>query len=566
MRGRTGIAITALILVVPLFGAPACDSGGDTSTCGIAGSHSHPGADGLCYCDEGYDWADPDDPGNNSCGLVDGGDADVVSEPDSPGACVPDCADRECGDDGCGGLCGSCPAGQQCVGGGACVPDACQPRCAGRQCGDDGCGGSCGACSGGALCDAAGACVTSQFGSVRGSLQFEARVASQNADGQIALDQVQTFPATGALAVAFDGAQQTIGQGYVDDTGAFNLPLSGPLDANSMVVFAALATTSDNQGALLAVVQPQAGGEPTLGNSLDVWTWNAAIPANGVVGDLVITEAQGSGALFVYLFTLSAMGQVLVDVLNGAEADLRSLAVLWSPGVAWSCGACYASSAWQTLNGLNQQLEQSIFIGGEADGSSVWGWPVILHEFGHYTARNYSKDDSPGGPHSVGQPVVPPFAWSEGWASFFAVSTMSRWIGEPVSTFWDIQQGASFWIDYHAAKYSNDSGIVPPDPQLGMDQLLDENWVGTMLWDLWDGADVPDVEGADNDGTALGTVSVLKAFGALGGASSDRGAPGVDFVDFVDRAICQQPALGQSIANTVVSYEGFPYDGNAPCN
>ena len=37
------------------------------------------------------------------------------------------------------------------------LPPSCLPNCAGKQCGDDGCGGSCGTCSGGSAC-ANGAC------------------------------------------------------------------------------------------------------------------------------------------------------------------------------------------------------------------------------------------------------------------------------------------------------------------------------------------------------------------------------------------------------------------------
>jgi len=73
------------------------------------------------------------------------------------GACTPACGGRACGDDGCGGSCGSCGAGETCTAG-ACVA-ACTPDCAGRACGDDGCGGSCGVCASGRMCDAAGACV-----------------------------------------------------------------------------------------------------------------------------------------------------------------------------------------------------------------------------------------------------------------------------------------------------------------------------------------------------------------------------------------------------------------------
>lgn len=73
--------------------------------------------------------------------------------PEDGGACS--CAGRECGDDGCGGSCGTCPSGMTCNAG---VCEGCEPACAGRECGDDGCGGLCGTCPTGMLCSS-GACV-----------------------------------------------------------------------------------------------------------------------------------------------------------------------------------------------------------------------------------------------------------------------------------------------------------------------------------------------------------------------------------------------------------------------
>ena len=115
--------------------------------------------------------------------------------------CTPSCAGRACGDDGCGGSCGTCASDRTCSAagscacsggrtdcGGSCVDTAtdaahcggcgvacgggqrceggscvssCTPSCAGRVCGDDGCGGSCGSCAAGQTCSAAGACVSS---------------------------------------------------------------------------------------------------------------------------------------------------------------------------------------------------------------------------------------------------------------------------------------------------------------------------------------------------------------------------------------------------------------------
>ena len=70
-------------------------------------------------------------------GLLDPG----VVQPDTQteSVCVPACAGKSCGSDGCGGSCGKCTAPQTCIAG-QCV---CIPDCSGKECGDDGCGGDC---------------------------------------------------------------------------------------------------------------------------------------------------------------------------------------------------------------------------------------------------------------------------------------------------------------------------------------------------------------------------------------------------------------------------------------
>ena len=57
--------------------------------------------------------------------------------------CLPNCDGKQCGDDGCGGVCGECSGQDACIEA-HCV---CQPACEGKACGDDGCGGSCGECT-----------------------------------------------------------------------------------------------------------------------------------------------------------------------------------------------------------------------------------------------------------------------------------------------------------------------------------------------------------------------------------------------------------------------------------
>jgi hypothetical protein len=72
--------------------------------------------------------------------------------------CTPKCGEAECGDDGCGGTCGKCPAAAPVCVQGFCQV-SCSPDCEGAACGDDGCGGSCGTCADGATC-VEGACQT----------------------------------------------------------------------------------------------------------------------------------------------------------------------------------------------------------------------------------------------------------------------------------------------------------------------------------------------------------------------------------------------------------------------
>jgi hypothetical protein len=93
-----------------------------------------------------------------ACGSsAPGGDAQLPG----PG-CAPACSGRACGDDGCGGSCGTCAGGARCDGAFQCVPaqTACVPSCGGKACGDDGCGGSCGTCAVGTTCSSGGTCAS----------------------------------------------------------------------------------------------------------------------------------------------------------------------------------------------------------------------------------------------------------------------------------------------------------------------------------------------------------------------------------------------------------------------
>lgn len=496
----------------------------------------------------------------SGCPLLDDSvwDFDAVSDEE----CTPDCDGRECGSDGCGGSCGKCGTDQRCNSSGTCVADVgCEADCSGKECGGDGCGGSCGTCSDG-VCTSDGQCTQSE-GVLTGTLSFDVLWPRLDDSGKLYLDQTATFPGAGMMGFLYDANSEVLASVEVagDGSFAFPLPYASPKGDEQVVFSTMWAPDANGERVVLAVLKPDTSAYLDSNDS-PPWAWSVEVGTSNNLGDLTISVDQGSGAMFVYLFMRSAMEAILYDVAAGDDSQLASLAVLWRPDLTWDCGSCYGSTIGQTVSG-SIEMDQSIFIGGNSEYSSAWGYPVILHEFGHYTAHNYSRDDSPGGYHD-GSPVVPPFAWSEGWASFSSVANVSRWYGAPYPLFWDKQAGFTFWIDYSDASVYAIQPIQFPDSGSGMKQDLAEDVVASMLWNVWDGGDVDEYPGSE-DGVGIGTSAVLEAISSSRFIYGDRGYSGADFVDFLDAVVCRDSSVGSAVTSAVGNY-GFPYDNNPSCD
>jgi hypothetical protein len=119
-------------------------------------------------------------------------------------------------------------------------------------------------------------------------------------------------------------------------------------------------------------------------------------------------------------------------------------------------------------------------VGDRSTDSDEFDDSVILHEYAHMLAARFSRDDSPGGLHTIGDVLDPRLAWSEGWANFFssavrgtAIYIDSKGPGQPVTRY-DIEEDS------------------PANDQPG---LYSEASVHGLLWDLLD-------ENQDNADTA----------------------------------------------------------------
>ncbi|MBR57575.1 MAG: hypothetical protein CMH54_05895 [Myxococcales bacterium] len=130
-----------------------CDNGNNNLECSWDGGDCCPSTNESCATAFAFPCIclDPDACENNPANCTSG--------------CVPNCAGKECGEDGCGGSCGSCVFGETCSATGQCeAGSGCTPDCQGKNCGADGCGGSCGSCGAGeqcqnGVCSNAGGCM-----------------------------------------------------------------------------------------------------------------------------------------------------------------------------------------------------------------------------------------------------------------------------------------------------------------------------------------------------------------------------------------------------------------------
>ncbi len=132
-------ALRLVLCIVALHlasGAAACGADGGDS----GGSPSS--SSGDVAGQSGADGAEGGDAGTSP-------DGSTASQEDAGPACAPQCAGKQCGDDGCGGTCGTCFGSLVCTEG-ECAP--CVPSCKENGCGDDGCGVSCGECTESEIC------------------------------------------------------------------------------------------------------------------------------------------------------------------------------------------------------------------------------------------------------------------------------------------------------------------------------------------------------------------------------------------------------------------------------
>lgn len=135
-------------------------------------------------------------------------------------------------------------------------------------------------------------------------------------------------------------------------------------------------------------------------------------------------------------------------------------------------------------------LDSMFLLGKADDDTEEYDSHVIAHEWGHYFEDNFSRSDSIGGPHNLGQRLDMRLAFGEGWASALAGMILA-----------DPQ-----YCDTSGANQSAGFGMNMDDDRFGVSGWFNEVSIASIIYDLWDDT------AADDDDVGIGFAPVYHAF------------------------------------------------------
>jgi hypothetical protein len=306
-------------------------------------------------------------------------------------------------------------------------------------------------------------------------------------------------PIRGAVVEALDPATQlVVASGGTDSGGRFLLDVPGP--GPYRIRLTARLVAQD------VVVRDNTRNGEAWSVSRD------AMAGDGVF--LRASDARRVAGAFNILEAIRRANAFIVNLEPGLE--LPPLTLFWSPlntdDRQNTSGRYIGGTSFFAAEGF------ALILGDRSSDSDEFDDDVILHEYAHFLAARFSRDDSVGGPHAPGDVLDPRVAWSEGWANFFS----SLVTGDPV--YRDSRND-------RVLEYDLESGMS----DMGVPGYWDERTVHELLWDLVDTAE---------DGGDMVTVPPETVWRAFRSLSADAF---VYLPSFLDRLVADETVEAMSV-------------------
>lgn len=282
-------------------------------------------------------------------------------------------------------------------------------------------------------------------------------------------------PARGVMLRALDAETQAVlAMGETSSTGTYSLTV--PANTNIEIeVWSRMLRTGAPPNWDVRVQNGQAADSPvyeynTVAFNSGVMVYDVDIPlgigANGIANGI---RASGPFAILDVIYQ-SIQTVIAVD----ATVNMPALYVDW--------GTQRAGSFFTTTNGQHIGLMSDL-----SENTDEFDRHVIAHEFGHYLETNFSRSDSIGGSHALGDRLDPRVAFSEGFAYAFAGIVL----GDPLALDSFVFNGNSTAGGFNL---NTNPPVAPPNGFYGVGCWCNESSMWSLIWDLYDSS----ADGADN--------------------------------------------------------------------
>ena len=195
--------------------------------------------------------------------------------------------------------------------------------------------------------------------------------------------------------------------GTTDASGSYTLTIPAAASGKTIYVRVISSTSSpaiavkDLSNALFAVAGP-----------------NFTASGDATENILITTASPAAGAFNILdIYTSSAQ---FIQSLTGSYPS-TALSAYWQSGN--SNGTYYCNTPDPAC-----PYGEGIYVLNYGGDTDEYDDDVLWHEYGHFIAAHYSKDDSPGGVHYLSTNVLDlRLAWSEGWGDSFPTA-VKAWL------------------------------------------------------------------------------------------------------------------------------------------
>ncbi|MFO0970204.1 MAG: pre-peptidase C-terminal domain-containing protein [Gemmataceae bacterium] len=365
-----------------------------------------------------------------------------------------------------------------------------------------------------------GACSLSDAaaGKVHGKVQYEKILFRNPKTGAAGLDLAHPVlrPVAGAKVELVDAAAKVLARGVTDAAGAYTLSWSAAAAPSAHV---RVLADADN-----AVIVDHFSPHATYAVSSENWTLPEGVASKDIVAK---DKTRDSGP-----FNILAALQIGNKMLRAAEPGIAipRVTIFWT--TKHRAGTSY----------FMPSTKQAYILGDRAVDSDEFDDVVILHEYGHFIAAVFAKDDSPGGNHNRGEKVDPRLAWGEGWGNFFACAALNdpRYVDTGVTS-----DGSGVRIQY---------SLDDDAPAWDNPGYWSEHSVGGVLWDIFDKR-----PGKNHLGCGFGEI-----WRALRSKAWNDLPPYRHLIDFADIFVARNPGIAKGVT-AILAARGIKYSpGKTP--